>query len=228
MTRPETDSLCFAEDFLARFGRDWPIVISPLLKIVMLAPAIPAARAVIFTSANAVAPFVALSPAGGRPAYCVGARTARAAAEAGFAPVTGPGDAAGLVPLIAAAAQGPLIHARGRHVVSNLAKTLNFAGIETFEAIVYDQVQQHLTTAARRALAAPAGAVVPLFSPRTARLFVAEVRGSDAALRIAAISAAAAQPCQDFGVVQLEVAPTPDAAGVMSALARLIGSAIAA
>ncbi len=228
MTRPETDSLCFADDFMARFGRDWPIVISPLLKIVILAPTIPAAEAVVFTSANAVAPFAALSPAGGRRAYCVGARTARAAAEAGFLPVTGPGDAAGLVPLIGAAARGPLIYARGRHVVSNLAETLNLAGIETFEAIVYDQVQQHLTGAARRALAAPAGGVVPLFSARTARLFVAEVKGSDATMRIAAISAAVAEPCHDLEVAQLEVALTPDSAGVMAALARLIGSAVVA
>lgn len=224
LTRPEQASRRFAGQFAARFGGDWPILIAPLMQIVPLAPDIPSAEVVIFTSENAVAPFTALSPAAGRFAYCVGGRTARAAAAAGFRPLTGPGDASGLFAMICAdPRRGPMVHARGRHLAADLADMLNNAGIETKEALVYDQREVPLTTSARDILGSDRRVLVPLFSPRSAALFAAEAAGARAQILCAPISAAAADRCLAVPGARMEVAATPDAAGVLDALARLIG-----
>ncbi|WP_415184842.1 uroporphyrinogen-III synthase [Phaeovulum sp.] len=230
LTRPKPESDRFAEEFCKRFGVGWPVVISPLMKIIALHAEIPAEAAdasLVFTSANAVAPFVALSPAAGRRAYCVGDRTAQVAADMGFDAIAGPGDAERLIPLITAQATGKLIHARGRHTITNLAERLNLAGIETYEALVYDQLEQRLTGAAHKALMGPRAVIVPIFSPRTARIFVGQFDGAAQVLHFAAISAAAAQPLNTLCPARLELAPTPDAPGIWLALARLPGVGVA-
>jgi len=230
LTRPRATSEAFAARFRARFGADWPVILAPLIEIVPLAPQVPEAAAVIFTSQNAIAPLIAMSPAAGRRAYCVGARTAAAARAAGFEVITGAGDARALFETLRNAKQtGPLLHARGAEVAAPLADWLNAAGIETIEAILYRQESRAFEPVARALIRAEKVLLVPLFSPRSARLLADEIgaRSSDAGPRlwVAAISEAVAEAARPLGAARLEIAPHPDAAGMEEALARLLGAA---
>lgn len=174
LTRPQADSQRFA----ARLAGA-AVVISPVLRIVPVAhdaARLAKAPGLVFTSVHAVP---AAGPGRGRVAFCVGPRTAAVARAAGFAVTEGPGDAAGLAPLLAQA-ELPLIHPRGAH----LARDLGVPGV-----VVYDQRPAALTDQARALLAGRAPVILPLFSPRSARLLAEQAWRAAAPLWLAAISA---------------------------------------
>ncbi|WP_410217124.1 uroporphyrinogen-III synthase [Paracoccus sp. (in: a-proteobacteria)] len=176
LTRPEEDSLRLAASFPG-----WPVIISPVLRIVPVdhdRSVLERAQGLVFTSAHAVGP---AGPGRGRPALCVGGRTAQAAHEAGYAVMQGNGFAESLLPLIAASPV-PLLHPQGQHV----AHRLPVPGV-----VVYDQLPQPLTATAQALLAEKAPVVVPVFSPRSARLLSAQAGQAQAPLWLAAISEAA-------------------------------------
>lgn len=212
LTRPEAASRRFAVA-LADLGLS--VVIAPLLRIEPVAhdgARLAAAPVVVLTSAAAVP---AVGPGQGRLALCVGPGTAAAAAAAGFEVRVGAtGEASGLLPLIAACAAPPL-HARGRHVAAELPAE----GV-----VVYDQVAAPLTDEARAVLAGRAPVLLPLFSPRSARLAAAACEGATAPLRPLAISEAAARAWGGAGAAAIPVAARPDGAA-MEALVRAAAAA---
>lgn len=176
LTRPGDDS----ERTAARIGAD--VIVAPILQIVPVdhdGAALAQAPGLVFTSAHAVA---SAGPGRGRPAICVGERTGQVARDAGFAVIQGAGTADSLVPLIAASPV-PLVHPHGRH----LAQRLAVPGI-----VVYDQRPQPLTARARAALMGARPVVVPVYSPRSARLLAGMAAGARAPLWLVAISDAAA------------------------------------
>lgn len=176
LTRPEPDARRFAAELPGA-----EVVISPILRIEAVvhdAARLRRARGLVFTSAHAVG---AAGPGRGRLAICVGGRTGQVAREAGFAVREGHGTAESLLPLIAASPV-PLIHPHGRH----RARELPVEGM-----VVYDQIGQPLSTAARAWLAEPVPLLVPLFSPRSAALVSAEMGHAVAPLWPVAISQAA-------------------------------------
>lgn len=220
LTRPAAQSARFAQLFAARFG-DWPVVVSPLLRILPCDADIPAADALIFTSAAGVEGFVRLQGAAGRRAFCVGEQTALAAQKAGFVAEHSGGDVEALfAALLTAKPVGKLLHARGEVSVGDLANRLVLAGIETVERVVYAQEPQDLSPQAQVLLQRQTPLLVPLFSPRTAEIFALQATGAIAPLLFAPISAKAARPVQGLGLV--EVAPEPNAEGVLQALERQI------
>lgn len=176
MTRPGDDS----ERTAARIGAD--VIVAPILQIVPVdhdGAALAQVPGLVFTSAHAVA---SAGPGRGRPAICVGERTGQVARDAGFAVIQGAGTADSLVPLIAASPV-PLVHPHGRH----LAQRLAVPGV-----VVYDQRPQPLTARARAALMGARPVVVPVYSPRSARLLAGMAAGARAPLWLVAISDAAA------------------------------------
>lgn len=176
MTRPGDDS----ERTAARIGAD--VIVAPILQIVPVdhdGAALARAPGLVFTSAHAVA---SAGPGRGRPAICVGERTGQVARDAGFSVIQGAGTADSLVPLIAASPV-PLVHPHGRH----LAQRLAVPGV-----VVYDQRPQPLTARARAALMGARPVVVPVYSPRSARLLAGMAAGARAPLWLVAISDAAA------------------------------------
>lgn len=176
LTRPGDDS----ERTAARIGAD--VIVAPILQIVPVdhdGAALARAPGLVFTSAHAVA---SAGPGRGRPAICVGERTGQVARDAGFAVIQGAGTADSLVPLIAASPV-PLVHPHGRH----LAQRLAVPGV-----VVYDQRPQPLTARARAALMGARPVVVPVYSPRSARLLAGMAAGARAPLWLVAISDAAA------------------------------------
>lgn len=205
LTRPLPDSRRFAA-----LLPEMTMVISPVLRILPVAhdaARLAAAEALVFTSGHAV---TAAGPGRGRTAFCVGPRSSGLARIAGFRVVEGPGDAAGLEPLILASGLRPL-HPHGRHI----ARPLPVEGM-----VVYDQQALPLDGAARRLLARAGPVVLPLFSPRSARLLSAETSGAVAPLWLAAISDAALAEWSGSTTRQA-VAEAPNAASLAEAIRRL-------
>ena len=231
LTRPRAQACRFA-DGLTGCLADLPRVIAPLMEIVprplMLDP-MPYAT-FIFTSENGVDGFVAQSPLRDRTAWCVGPRTAAAAAAAGFAVRSA--EAAGgtaealIASLRAARPATPMLHLRGAHAVTALAARLTAEGLACDEAVVYAQSEVPPGAEALAVLSGLRPVLLPLFSPRSARLAaraaqLAGAQGCGAAVHVVAISDAAAERWRALrpdGRAQVTVAPRPDAAGMVEAL----------
>ncbi len=217
LTRPAADAGRFAQEVRARVG-GWRLVISPLIEIVPLEGALPWGTVPVLTSAHAV-PFA--GPGGGARAWCVGPRTAAAARAAGWDAVDGGGDADALVAAILASGEdGPFVHLRGAHARGGVAARLAAAGRAADERTVYDQRAMPLNAAAMAALAGPDPVVVPLFSPRTATLFVARAGNPAGLPRVVAMSAAVAQAAARFAPATLAERPT--SAAMADAVARCL------
>ncbi|PWJ21331.1 uroporphyrinogen-III synthase [Jannaschia seohaensis] len=176
------------------------------------------APGLIFTSANGVAAYRALGGDEGRPAWCVGPRTARAAEAAGLRVMGVATDAASLAVAIPPDAP-PLLHLRGAVQRGNLAADLRTRGLTARDAVIYDQVPVPLSDAGRRALRGPA--IVPLYSPRTAALFAAACpKDAWPRLRLLALSPAVAAALP----VASEIAETPDGAAMWRLLEQVLAA----
>lgn len=227
LTRPEAQSRRFAEAFRARFGADWPVVIAPLTGIVWLNPALPARLPahVVFTSENAVRAFVRLTSDRSATAWCVGPRTQAVAGAAGFATRRGPGDGAGLARLIGASGEvRTVLYPRPFHAAGDLAGELKSAGIETVSLVVYDQEARPLSDDAIRVLGGRSPVLLPLFSPRSARLAVAAAGDARAPILLAAISGAVAQAARGIPALRSVTAARPDGEAMLDALGALIAA----
>ena len=244
LVRPRPQSERFARAARARLGADLAIVIAPLMELRPLALTVDARKfaGLIFTSENGVAAFAGQCALRARPVWCVGSRTAAAARAAGFrnlrsAAATG-GDAEALIArILKDAPKGPLLHLRGTHARVDIAARLSAQGLPCEAAVVYDQISQPLGAEALRLLEAPAPVLLPLFSPRSARLMAEAINGHAvrAALHIVAISPAAAAPWYDSGrdagaglpamrAEAMHVAPRPDARAVLDLLEGIVTS----
>lgn len=215
LTRPEAASRRFAEDCGGLGAR---IIIAPLQRIVPVphdSAALASAEALVFTSPVAVP---AAGPGRGRLAICVGPGTAMAAEAAGFkVQISATGEAGGMLPLIEAH-DGALLHPHGRH----LARELPVQGM-----IVYDQQAMPLDDDARRCLAGTAPVILPLFSPRSARLAAEAVVGARAPLWPVAISAAAAACWQAVRPEPAQIAALPDADAMLAAITAAVAEQLA-
>ena len=204
LTRPLAQSQAFAAELSGV-----ECLIAPILRIEALSfdhARIAAAPGLIFTSANAV-PFA--GPGQGRPALAVGPQTAAAARAAGFVVEEGPGDALGMLPMLAGR-QGWL-HLHGRH----RARALPVDGIA-----VYDQVAQPLSAAAQAALAGARRLILPLFSPRSAALLSDAAAAAQAPIAVVAISARADAAYR--GPARLRItAPQPEGAAMLRVISSL-------
>lgn len=227
LTRPDAQSRRFAALFRARFGADWPVVLSPLTEIAFLSCDLPAGLPsdIIFTSENAVAAFSRLSRDRHAVAWCVGPRTEAAARAAGFSTRRGPGDWTGLARLLIEAGRvRRVLHPRGVHAAGDLAGELGSAGIETVSIPIYDQKELLPTAEALRLIEAPRPVLLPLFSPRSARLATRAFAAAKAPLRIAAISAAADAAASGLQATARIIAARPDGDAMLDALAVLIAA----
>ncbi|WP_413874696.1 uroporphyrinogen-III synthase [Albidovulum sp.] len=225
LTRPEAQSRRFAALFRARFGADWPVVLSPLTEIAFLPGDLPAELPpdIVFTSENAVAAFSRLSRDRHATAWCVGTRTEAAARAAGFTTRRGPGDWTGLARLlIEAGGVRRVFHPRGVHAAGDLPGTLGSAGIETVSIPIYDQRELLPTAEALRLMQASRPILLPLFSPRSARLAARAFAAAKAPLRIAAISGAADAAALGLPATVRIIAARPDGDAMLDALAALI------
>lgn len=224
MTRPETAANRFAEQFRARFGSDWPVVTSPLMRTLWLSPrlCLDDIENVIFTSETAVRAFARLENRRSLHAWCVGERTAGAARTAGFSVTVGPGDADALTDMILSVR--PTAHFIWPHGVDtafDVAGTLNAGGAKTDSVAVYEQIALPLTDKASALLSGHHPLLVPLFSTRSAVLFAEAARTCTAPLLIAAIGAPAAQKAATLNPEKCVIAARPDSESLLDALDQL-------
>lgn len=235
ITRPAASGARFAEGVRAQRGDRISIILSPLMQTRFLAPQLPPSleggdvRGVLFTSESGVRGLARLWPRRDLPAWCVGDQTAAAARDAGWQAQALGGDAQAMADaIVTARLSGPLLHARGADVTAGLSARLAAAGIALTELVVYEQVPLPLSGAARAALDGQAPVIVPVFSPRSARLFAASAAGSAAPLLCAAISVAAAEPLHVLRPAALAVAARPDAESMTAAVVGLVDAVSAA
>jgi uroporphyrinogen-III synthase len=182
VTRPVAD----AEPLVAALeARGHEALVEPLLIAEPLAGAevdLSGVQALLFTSANGVRAFAALSEARALPVFAVGDATAEAAREAGFgAPQSAEGmveDLARLVAARLAPGAGPLFHGAARQVAGDLKGLLERRGFQVRRAILYEaRASDALSQDARRAIGAGLDAAL-FFSPRSAETFVRLVRAA--------------------------------------------------
>ena len=209
ITRPEPQASRFAADLTAALDGIVAPVLSPLMAQVTLSPPLPPAAALVLTSESAVLAVTGREPLPDR-AWCVGGRTAAAARAAGLQAISAEGDAAALAALIASAGeQGPLLWLRGEEVAGDLAGDLAARGIALAQAVVYRQEPRPLSDTAQALLSGQAPVIVPLFSPRSARLFAQAARGALAPLHLCALSPAVAEAATALPTASRTIAARP-------------------
>ena len=230
LTRPAPQSQRFAQALQARLA-SVQVIVSPLMQTEWLHPPLPDRpfHALILTSetgAKAAGRLRAAGTALPATAFCVGPRTTDTARAAGFQAISADGDVHALAALIRAAhPQGPLLHIRGEDVAGNLSETLTNSGIETHSAILYAQRPCPLSPAALTLLQGDGPVLVPLFSPRSARI-LAQALPADAKapLWIAAISPAAATSAQALTPARLTIAPHPDGGNMLHTVLQMLSA----
>ena len=172
LTRPFEQSL---ETAKRCEGLSANIVVSSLIEIVPTAdmPETPADSSFVVTSQNGARRLPETQE--GIVVFCVGDRTAQIASELGYVTKSAKGDVDDLLSLINRRDEiGPLVHVRGVHTSGDLVAKLSAQGHQASEWIAYDQREQPLSADAKLALNGKKPIILPLFSPRTASLLLAQ------------------------------------------------------
>jgi len=184
VTRPVEDAAPLVAE-LTGLGHE--ALIEPLLAILPCADAVIAldgVQALLFTSANGVRAFAALSPRRDLPAFAVGDATAACCRDSGFTLVESAGgdveDLARLVSARLSPSGGSLLHPAASAVAGDLSGQLQAQGFTVRRQILYrSEPATHLGQATISAFQAGAVDAVLFFSPRTAATFVTLARNGD-------------------------------------------------
>jgi uroporphyrinogen-III synthase len=208
-------------------------LVEPLLTIspdLLAALPLDGVRGLLFTSANGVRAFALRSHRRDLPVHAVGAATAAAAREVGFASVeTADGDVEALAALVARRCRpddGPLLHVAGKVTAGDLAGRLTALGFEVRRAILYHaEPLTRLSDETRDAIADGGLDGVLLFSPRTAATFVGlmerqGLRGPAGRLVLFALSPAVAEAARSLAWRKVVVAPAPTEAALLDVVDR--------
>lgn len=228
VTRPRDQGEGFARKLIARFGDRVRPLIAPLMAPEYLAPPVPEGPfdAVIFTSAHGVEGARRLGVPLPRLAWCVGRSTAAKAAEAGFETRSSDGDVNDLAAaLLDAPERGRFLYLRGVDTAGELDKVLIANGIAALSLQVYLQKAIPLAGEAVTLLREARPVLVPLFSPRSARLFASALPpDTRAGLYLAAMSDVVAAAARDLPRLTLVTAARPDAEAMLDAVETLLAA----
>ncbi len=229
LTRPASQSRSFAAALEAALPGRFTPIFAPLIEIVPLEGSIDLSdtQALLLTSANGVEQIAARTTDRSLPALCVGEMTAAAARSAGFAARSADGDVASLAALARSAyrpGQGAMLHIRGRHAAGDLTGLLRAAGIPARAAEIY--LQRPCPPGQEPDIMLTAGdiEIVTLFSPRTAATFADAARSRNWNLTRTRSVALSAAVCASLGTLPFAgrlIAPSPNRAGMLEALASL-------
>lgn len=221
ITRPREDAERLA-DALRAAHQGVGVIIASVMEIVprSFAPVQGQPDMILLTSRHAVEAAISF---GDLPVICVGDATAEAARERGLDAKSVAGTADDLVAaVIASSARAPL-HLRGYHTRGDVTARLCAAGLEADERVVYAQeaVAWDADTQARVSLAP--SLVVPLFSPRNAKLVAARLTETCAAdLHLVCISKATLDAWDGPTPLSQTVAARPDFTSMITAIGSQI------
>lgn len=219
ITRPIEDARPLAD---ALEERGIEVLIEPLLEIRHLEDAeidLQGVQALLFTSANGVRAFAALSPRRDLKALTVGDGSAEVARQAGFGTVeSAKGDVEALAALVVdrlKAEDGILFHAAGTVTAGDLKSRLEGLGYRVRRAQLYEaKIASALSTETRANLTLGGIDAVLLFSPRTASTFAELWRAAGAPslarMHALCLSAAVAREIGNLGWAGVEIADRPD------------------
>jgi len=228
ITRPEPEAGRFAARLREECGPEVDVLCAPVMRIELRGelPPLAGGEVLIFTSRHGVAGFCHQTATRDFTCYCVGEATAQAAHAQGLTAITCGGDAAALLDRIAQdGSKGPFLHLRGAHVAADITGALQAAGHDATDAVVYDQQPQDMGENARRVLAGEGPVILPLMSPRSARLVFSQMDHIHAPLFIAAISRKVAEALPDGAARDLSIAARPDAEAMAHAVHDLVKKA---
>ncbi len=219
VTRPEPGATATARRLMER---GHTAIVAPLLTIAPRTTTLPAAQAILVTSANGLP---AVLP--NLPVFAVGDATAAAARARGASNVTSAGrDAAALAELVRATCSpqaGPLLLLSGARQGLPLAATLRAAGFRVLRRVTYAVVPATtLPPAAINLLQNGSGAAL-FFSPETAHIFVRLMKtlrppASVTRLDALAISAATAAALAPLPWAHIRVASHPNQDALLALL----------
>jgi uroporphyrinogen-III synthase len=220
LTRPKPQAEAFAQRMHAQLPAH-EVLIAPLTGIVtrpLKATVLAEACGVVLTSANALPALAGLS-VGAMPAYCVGEATARAARAAGFTVSVADGDAASLRDLLLRLRpQEPLVHIHGQDLACDLSRVLTAEGITCHGIVGYEAREVPWDGRVVTALQGAECCLLPIFSPRAARLLCDRLPPERANLWPVAISAAAAAGLSPDLRGRACIASRPDADAMLAEL----------
>ncbi len=227
ITRPHPQAARFAAQLRTALGDSVTPMISPLLAPEFLHVTLPPGPfgALVLTSETGVRAAAALRQENvplPDLAFCVGDHSADVAAELGFRAQSASGDAGALLmELIRHRAHAPFLHLCGRETTGDLMAALTTHGVAAQDCVVYAQKEMPLTDEALALIAKPAPVCVPLFSPRSARIFCAAIScvPRRARLLVAAMSPAVADALPTELAATICIASRPDAASMLDAIA---------
>jgi uroporphyrinogen-III synthase len=229
ITRPAPQGQRFAQALVDHYGILVQPVLCPLMVPAFFSPPLPNGPfgALILTSETACIAAGKLVQDGAdlpKLAYCVGDRTAQVAQQQGFTALSAQGDASALVDLVLQHPDtGPFLHLRGRQSRGDVVGHLRAAKLAATDVVVYDQQEKPLNDAVWTLLGQAGILLVPLFSPRTAEMFVRQIkeRAVSSSLVFVTISAAVADMLSDL-TGRIEIAAEPTQEGVVNAMDKVI------
>lgn len=190
LTRPKAAALRLLEHVEHKVGHSVPHVLSPVIQIRSVGdwPELPAGSEVILTSQQA-----ARGDLTGVVTHCVGERTAHAAQENGAIVETVALEAEDLLRSLKALPKDrAFLHLCGSHKAVDITARLAALGRSCRDIQVYEQAAQPLSAQAQRVLEGEEPAVLPLFSPRSARLVGEGIAKPGPHLHVIGMSAAIA------------------------------------
>lgn len=225
VTRPQADADRTAVA-LESLGHE--VLVAPLMRIEPIAADLAGTwSAIVITSANALQ--AAAAPEfKNLPVFAIGARSAEAARQEGFATVNAAdGEMKDLVQLIAARSAGsktPLLYLAGEDRSGDLVGELGRHGIRAELKVVYQAVAEPFPPVLAAALEAGDVDAVLHFSRRSAELFVDGATASGVAgpaedVRHLCLSAQVAEPLA--GASRIAVAARPEEAALIALLRAL-------
>ncbi|NPD17390.1 uroporphyrinogen-III synthase [Xinfangfangia sp. D13-10-4-6] len=226
--RPEPQASRFAAGLAARYGAALPVITSPLMQTVFLSPLLPPDHfaALVLTSEAGAMAAAGLRRAGAvlpDLAFCVGDRTAEIAKIAVTETVSAKGDARDLLALLAGRAEDPLLYLHGEDRAADLGVALAPGGRRVVSVVAYRQQEMPLNPAATAALTWESPLIVPLFSPRSARLFLRAVAGQGLDhINPVVISENTRAVLPEMLAKRALIADRPDGPSMLAAIARLV------
>ncbi|MGB0902607.1 uroporphyrinogen-III synthase [Halocynthiibacter sp.] len=217
LTRAKTQSERFANGFCADNAE---FIIAPLMQIERINADFPPHDGdFVLTSENAVMTLPDIYHGTGRRAYCVGKRTALAAGTVGFDAVSADGNAHDLHDLIVKTHKNKnLLHLSGEHLANDTLTDI--PGLQRI--VTYKQTALPADPKVQKLLSGEAPVIVPLFSPRSARLFFSAYPEITAPIHVVAISAATAETVANRAATKIGIAARPDADNMKKMVADLI------
>lgn len=217
LTRPKAQSERFAMQIDPESAQ---IVIAPVMEIIPVQGDFPTCDGeLVVTSENALRTMPATYQQPGRRVWCVGNRTARVATDMGLDAISADGDVNDLYNLLMRRENPqPLLHLTGEHQAS--PRLRHVPGLT--QIISYHQAALPPDPVVTEYMRGEVPLIVPLFSPRSARLFWKAYPAHQAEVHVVAISAAVAEACTECSATKIVIAARPDGDNMKKMVADLV------